>query len=370
VAHDFNNLLGVILGHCELLLERLPAEDLRTKNAEQIKRSAERGVSLTRQLLAFSRQQMLEVKVLDLNAIVHDMEKLLRRLIGEDIELIFKTSQELGHVRADPGQIEQLLMNLAVNARDAMPKGGKLIIETRNLDLDETCIGRHFMIQPGSYVALSVTDTGCGMDAEVQAHIFEPFFTTKEKGKGTGLGLSTVYGIVKQSGGYIWVYSEPGQGANFRIYLPRVDVPVEEPQRPEAPAEHLRGDETILITEDDDSLREVTRMFLESSGYKVLVAESPAQALRVAGRYHGRIDLLLTDVVMPGMNGRELAEKLKAKQPKMKVVYMSGYTSDAIVERGVLERGLSFLQKPYTRNALMHKVREALNASREVQHTT
>ena len=370
VAHDFNNLLGVILGHSELLLERLPPEDLRMKNAEQIKRSAERGVSLTRQLLAFSRQQMLDMRVLDLNAILHDVQKLLRRLIGEDIDLIFKTSPELGHVKADLGQIEQVLMNLAVNARDAMPKGGKLIIETKNVDLDETYMGRHFVVQPGSYVALSVSDTGCGMDADVQAHIFEPFFTTKEKGKGTGLGLSTVYGIVKQSGGYIWVYSEVGQGATFRIYLPRVEAPVEKLRQAETPAGDLHGDETILVTEDDDSLRGVTCTFLESSGYKVLEAESPTQALRVAERHPEPIHLLLTDVVMPGMNGRELAEQLAAKQPQMKVIYMSGYTSDAIVERGVLEKGLSFLQKPYTKNGLMRKVRELLDASREVQRTT
>jgi PAS domain S-box-containing protein len=369
VAHDFNNLLGVILGHCELLLERWPPEDLRTKNAEQIKRSAERGVSLTRQLLAFSRQQVLDMKVLDLNAILHDVEKLLRRLIGEDIELIFKMSPELGQVKADPGQIEQVLMNLAVNARDAMSKGGKLIIETKNADLDDTYLDRHVMVQPGSYVALSVSDTGCGMDAEVQAHIFEPFFTTKQKGKGTGLGLSTVYGIVKQSGGHIWVYSEAGQGTTFQIYLPRVEAPVEAPQLPETTTKDLQGDETILITEDDDSLREVTRTFLEGFGYKVLEAEGPAHALRIAERHQGPIHLLLTDVVMPGMNGRELAEKLAPKQPQMKVIYMSGYTSDAIVERGVLEKGLSFLQKPYTKKALVRKVRELLDASREVQRT-
>ncbi len=367
VAHDFNNLLGVILGQSEILLDR-PHDEGMTHGLEMIRESARRGASLTRQLLAFGRRQILETKVLNLNAILADVEKLLQRVIGEDIELVFQKDAKIGSVEADPGQLEQVVVNLATNARDAMPKGGRLTIATANVDLDEAYADHRVVVRPGRYVQLVVSDTGCGMDRETQSHIFEPFFTTKEQGKGTGLGLATVYGIVKQSGGYIWVYSEPGHGTSFKIYIPIVEAAAESPRIVERSEELARGSETILVVEDDASLREVTCEFLQSSGYTVITAGSPEEALRLAESHNCSIDFLLTDVIMPKMNGRELATRLVKARPRIKVLYVSGY-ADGIVRDGVhgpLEEGLAFLQKPYTRTMVTRKIREILD-SQEVK---
>lgn len=363
VAHDFNNLLGVILGQSEILLDR-PHEEGNTHGLEMIRESARRGASLTRQLLAFGRRQILETKVLNLNVILADVEKLLQRVIGEDIELNFRTDAKLGSVKADPGQLEQVVVNLATNARDAMSAGGRLTIATANVELEEAFADRQVIVRPGRYVQLVVSDTGCGMDKETQSHIFEPFFTTKEQGKGTGLGLATVYGIVKQSGGYIWVYSEPGQGTAFKIYLPMVEAAAEGPRAVERSEEPAHGSETVLVVEDDASLREVTCEFLRSSGYAVIPAESPEEALHLEESHSGSIDFLLTDLIMPKMNGRELATRLVKARPAMKVLYVSGY-ADGIVRDGVhgpLEEGLAFLQKPYTRVAVTRKIRELLDS--------
>ncbi|HYW38256.1 MAG TPA: response regulator [Terriglobales bacterium] len=365
VAHDFNNLLGVILGQSEILLDR-SKDQASTHGLEMIRESARRGATLTRQLLAFGRRQVLETRVLNLNTILADVEKLLQRVIGEDIELNFQTDAKIGSVEADPGQLEQVVVNLATNARDAMPAGGRLTIATANVDLDEAFADRRVVVRPGHYVQLVVSDTGCGMDSETQSHIFEPFFTTKEQGKGTGLGLATVYGIVKQSGGYIWVYSEPGHGTAFKIYLPMVEAAAESPRYVERSEELPRGSETILVVEDDASLREVTGDFLQSSGYTVVAAESPGEALRLAESHNGPIDLLLTDVMMPKMNGRELATRLINARPGIKVLYVSGY-ADGIVRDGAhgpLEEGLAFLQKPYTRSVVTRKIREILDSQR------
>src|SRR5882672_976037 len=326
IAHDFNNLLGVIIGYSEILEHRLRPDDPLQKECLQIKKAGQSAASLTRQLLAFSRQQVLEPRVLDLNAIVLNVEKMLRRLIGEHIDLRTQLDPALGCVKADQSQIEQVIINLAANARDAMAQGGKLIIETSNVNLDEDYARRHSPQMPGPYVLLAVADTGIGMDAETQARIFEPFFTTKELGKGTGLGLSTVYGVVRQSGGHIWVYSEPGQGTTFKIYLPRAGQVARLQQPSASPAEFLRGAETILLVEDEESLRGLTRSLLEESGYTVLEAELPEAATEIARRHRGTIHLLLTDMVMPGMNGRVLAANLASLKPEMKVLFMSGYT--------------------------------------------
>jgi PAS domain S-box-containing protein len=359
IAHDFNNLLGVIIGYSELLIEQLGAGG-HVRHVEEIRNAGMRAASLTRQLLAFSRQQVLEPKVLDLNASVAEMEKLLRRVIGEDIELITISGPELGRVKADPGQIEQVVINLAVNSRDAMPHGGKLVIETANAELDEAYARRHPPLVPGRFVMLGVSDTGTGMEAETQAHIFEPFFTTKEVGKGTGLGLATVYGIVKQSGGYIWVYSELGKGTTFKIYLPRVEESVDAAGASKALEGPLRGSETVLVVEDAEPLRRLARELLESSGYAVLEAANGAEAIQVAEQHQGPIHLLLTDVVMPVMSGPELAKHLVAADPSTKVIYMTGYTDDAIVHHSVLEAGVALLPKPFTREAVARKVREVL----------
>jgi two-component system cell cycle sensor histidine kinase/response regulator CckA len=365
VAHDFNNLLGVILGESEILLHCSRDEAI-VHGLEMIRDSARRGADLTRQLLAFGRRQVLEPRVLNLNTVVEDLKTLLRRLIGEDIELDFQADPNLRNVKADPSQIEQVIMNLALNARDAMPQGGKLKIITANVSLDESYVDRRLVVRPGSYVQLVVSDTGCGMDELTRARTFEPFFTTKEQGKGTGLGLAMVYGIIKQSGGNIWVYSEPGHGTAFKVYLPVVESHVQAKQSVE-PTEALPvGSETILLVEDDSSLREVTCQFLQSSGYRVIEASSPQEALRVAEEHQGGIDFLLTDVILPRMNGRELAIQLTAKWPRINVLYVSGYT-DGIVRdgaHGVLEEGLAFLQKPYSRRALIRKVREVLDSGR------
>jgi two-component system, cell cycle sensor histidine kinase and response regulator CckA len=364
IAHDFNNLLGVIIGYSELLEERLGQNDPLRPKAEQIKKAGQRAASLTRQLLAFSRQQMFEPKVLDLNAVVADALNMLQRLIGEDIELVTVPAPELGRIKADQGQIEQIIMNLAVNARDAMPEGGKLTITTVNAELDEVYARQHPVV-PGSYVMLAVSDTGCGMDQETQAHIFEPFFTTKEKGKGTGLGLATVYGVVKQSGGYIWVYSEPGLGSTFKIYLPRIEDTVTASDPGKGGQETARGWETVLLVEDEQSLRELAHELLEDDGYTVLEAANGADAIRVAEQHQGPIHLLMTDVVMPGIDGRKLAGRMTRSYPELKVLYMSGYTDDAIVHHGVLDPGIALLQKPFTRATLTRKLREALGDAEE-----
>ena len=368
VAHDFNNLLTVILGYAQVLTEGLPPGRL-ADSTGQIKSAAERAAGITRQLLAFSRKQVLSPRIIDLNDIVLNLDSLLRRLIGEDIEVFTIPARDLASVKADPGQIEQVIMNLALNARDAMPHGGKLTLETANADLDEAYARDHQPLEPGSYVMLAVSDTGVGMPPDVQARIFEPFFTTKEVGKGTGLGLSTVYGIVKQSGGYIWVYSEPGRGTTFKIYFPRVEQPAQTLSAEKRPNSVQPGRETILLVEDDPQLRDLTSSVLVQCGYKLLIAGSPEEGLAIAKDNHGDIRLLITDVVMPRMNGRQLAEQLVGIAPGVRVLYISGYTSDAIVHYGVLDDGLWFLSKPFTLAALVNKVREVLDASSDTAPT-
>ena len=360
VAHDFNNLLGVILGYTGLLLDGPNLDARHRKSIEEIQKAGDRAALLTRQLLAFSRKQVLQTKVLDLNTVVAGAEKLLQRLIGEDIELLVVLNPALGRIEADAGQLEQIIMNLAVNARDAMAPGGKLTIETSNFEIDEDHALQHPSTRPGPHVMLSVTDNGCGMDAKTKAHIFEPFFTTKEFGKGTGLGLSTVYGIVKQSGGSVWVYSELGIGSTFKIYLPCVS-PVLTIAAPSAEPERIEGGlQTILVVEDEAALLEVTHRSLEAVGYAILAAQSPAEAIRISESHPGPIDLMVTDVIMPGMSGPQLASLLSVPRPEMKVLYVSGYTDDTIVRHGVLERGLAFLQKPFSPKALARKVGEVL----------
>ena len=362
VAHDFNNLLGIILGYGAILRSRLTDETLRAK-LEQIMKAGEQAAGLTRQLLTFSRKQVVQPRVLDLNLLVSDLGKMLQRVVGEDIDLKIAAGGDLGRVRADPGQIEQVLMNLVGNARDAMPRGGGLTVATGNVDLDELYASEHAAVRPGPYVLLAVSDTGTGMDAETQRHIFEPFFTTKDPGKGTGLGLATAYGIVTQSGGHIAVYSEVGRGTTFKVYLPCVDAPAE--RRTAGGDQKLAGGtETILVVEDDGGLRELTREVLEERGYRILSAPSGPEALALAEAHAGTIHLLLTDVVMLGMSGRELAQALAVSRPQTKVLFTSGYTDDAIVHHRVLEEGTAFIQKPFTPGSLLAKVREALEADR------
>jgi two-component system cell cycle sensor histidine kinase/response regulator CckA len=360
VAHDFNNLLTVINGYSDLTLRRMPAEDPLRRNVEEVIKAGERAASLTRQLLAFSRKQVLRPKVLDLNQTVTEMEKMLRRLIGEDVELRASLGPGLGSVKADPGQIEQVLMNLAINARDAMPHGGKLTIGTENVHLGEEYASQHIAVKPGPYVMLAVSDTGVGMDERTRARIFEPFFTTKGAGKGTGLGLSTVYGIVKQSGGNIWVYSEVGRGTTFKIYLPRVDEGAQADEPSAVAEEGLEGTETILLAEDEQVVRDLAREVLEMYGYRVLVAADGDAALSTCERHAGPIHLLVTDVVMPTAGGPELSRRLRQSRPEMRVLFMSGYTDDAIVHHGVLDDGVNFIQKPFEPEALARKVREVL----------
>ncbi|HLW87905.1 MAG TPA: ATP-binding protein [Terriglobales bacterium] len=362
IAHDFNNLLMVISGYAEFLLDRIGPDPTVRTPAQEIANAANRATALTRQLLAFSRKQMLAPKVLDLNAVVTENLKLLTRLIGEDIDLVMIPGTDLGAVRADPSQIEQVIMNLAVNARDAMPQGGKLTIETSNVSLDESYARLHAPAEPGEYVMLAISDTGMGMDSETQSHIFEPFFTTKGV-KGTGLGLSTVYGIVKQSGGYVWVYSESGRGTSFKVYLPRVtgsgEFVVPQPSVPIT--EVSPGHETILLVEDETNVRQLTRHYLQGQGYTVLEAADPATAIQISNSRAEPIHLLLTDVVMPGMNGRQLAHAISSARPETRVLYMSGYTENVIGHNGTLDVNVNLLQKPFTLPALKAKVREVLD---------
>jgi PAS domain S-box-containing protein len=361
IAHDFNNLLGVIIGYSRVLRKQLGAGSALVEHALEIEKAGERAASLTKQLLAFSRQQVMTPAILNLNTLTSDMEKMLLRLLGEDIEVSLTLDPELGNVKADQSQIEQVIMNLAVNSRDAMPLGGKLKIETANINLDQAYTRNHPGSRVGSYVLLAVADNGTGMDAETLTHIFEPFFTTKERGKGTGLGLATVYGIVKQSGGYISVESAPGKGTAFRIHLPRhAHEPAIDEQKSDS-GEKLRGSETILLAEDSEVLSKLVKTFLESAGFRVFSANSGEDALQVATRLGLAFDLLLTDVVMPGMNGRVLAEHLLARQPDMRVLYMSGYTDSFIAGHGVLEPNTFLLHKPFTDEILIRKVREVLD---------
>jgi PAS domain S-box-containing protein len=361
VAHDFNNLLTAISGYCELLLMGLGNGDPLRRICDEITKAADRAAELTRHLLAFSRKQVLQPKVLDLNAVVSAIDPMLRRLIGEDLELTIIPAPALGRVKADRVQIEQVLVNLAVNARDAMPRGGKLIIETADVELDDAYVRRLVDARAGSYVMLAVSDTGSGMDAETLAHIFEPFFTTKEPGKGTGLGLSTVYGIVKQSGGYIFVYSEPDRGTTFKIYLPRVQEEVSLPDQNDVPAMPTTGWETVLLVEDEQPVRALVREILQRNGYAVLEAGHGMEALQISDRYLDPIHLMVTDVVMPGMSGCELAERLASRRPDTKVLYLSGYTDNALLNHDMMDPTIAFLQKPFTTYALARKVREVLD---------
>ena len=359
IAHDFNNLLTAIGGYAHLLREGLGKDDPRRRDVEEILAATDRAASLTRQLLAFSRRQIFRLEILNLNTVVTGMEKMLRRLIGEDIALVTAFAEDLGQVEADRSQIEQVILNLVVNAREAMPRGGTLTLETANVFLDDAYARQHVGVKPGPYVLLAVTDTGVGMDAETLRHIFEPFFTTKETG--TGLGLSTVYGIVKQSNGHIWVYSEPGQGTTFKIYLPLVEKPARPAPQPPAVTGLPYGTETVLVVEDAEAVREFAARVLRELGYTVLTATNGAEALQVAEGYGGPIHLLLTDVVMPGMNGQALQERLAERRPGLKVLYMSGYTENAIVLRGVLKPGTSYIQKPFTPSDLARRVRQVLD---------
>ena len=361
VAHDFNNHLGIIIGYSERLLQRLGSGDPLRRHVGMIKEAALRSATLTQQLLAFGRRQVLEPRILDLNAVVSELTKMLRPLIGENIELVTSLDPPLGKVKADPAQIDQVIMNLAVNARDAMPQGGRLTIETADVELDEGYAGRHATVVPGPYVMLAVTDTGIGMDRETQDHIYEPFYTTKEQAKGTGLGLATVYGIVKQSGGYIWVYSEPGQGATFKIYLPRVEKDIPKANTEQVPYPTLHGAETVLVVEDEGILRELACEFLRGGGYQVLDSSNGAEAIQISGKHPGPIHLLLTDGVMPGMSGRQLAKHLLDARVGLKVLYMSGYTDDVVLRNGMLESDMAFLQKPFTRDCLLLRVRQVLD---------
>ena len=361
VAHDFNNVLTVIIGYSQLVQAQLDDASPLRHDLEEIETAGHRAAGLTAQLLAFSRKQVLQPRVLDLNEVISDVDKMLRRLIGEDIDLITIARPDLGRVKADPGQIEQILLNLAVNSRDAMPRGGKLTIETADIELDEIYASSHADVVPGPYVMLAVSDTGHGIDAETQSHIFEPFFTTKLPGKGTGLGLSTVFGIVKQSGGHVWVYSEPGHGAAFKVYFPRVDEPADAAAAPTKSIESLYGSENILVVEDDEAVRNVSRVALEKYGYTVLEAGSGAQALEAFGPLATAIDLVMTDVIMAGMSGPALVVHLKELHPDVKVLYVSGYTEEATIHHGVLTEGIAFLQKPFTPDGLARKVRQLLD---------
>jgi len=361
VAHDFNNMLTVISGYNRMILDELSTMDPLRGYAEEILKAADRAGALTNQLLAFSRRQIMQPRVINVNAVLILTQKMLRRLIGEDVDLVLNLAVNVGNIKADPGHVEQAIVNLAVNARDAMPLGGRLTIETADVVLDETYARTHLGVQPGEFTMIAVSDTGHGMDAETRRHIFEPFFTTKEKGKGTGLGLATVYGMVKQAGGDIWVYSEPGKGTTFKLYFPRVSEPVADAGAGDAvPARHTGG-ETILVVEDEQAVRDLTVRILRQLGYTILTASSGAEALEISQSHKGHIDLLLTDVVMPNMSGRQLADSLHLSRPKTKVLFLSGYTENTVVHHGVLDAGVDFLPKPFSRENLSKKLREVLN---------
>jgi two-component system cell cycle sensor histidine kinase/response regulator CckA len=363
IAHDFNNLLSVVLGYTDLMLAEGQVVDSIRADLAEVRRAGERARELTQQLLAFSRRQMLEPKVLDLNGVLHGMEKMLRRLLGESIELSLLTFTPLQPIKADPGQLEQVVMNLAINARDAMPEGGKLAFETANVELDSAYAVQHPEVVPGPYVMLAVSDTGVGMTAEVRARIFEPFFTTKEQGRGTGLGLATVFGIVRQSGGHLWVYSEPDLGTTFKIYLPQTRSTTEAPPPMEPVASPtLRGSETVLLVEDEAQVRSLVRVVLGKNGYNVLEAQNSGEALLISEQFPAAIQLLLTDVVMPHVSGKKLADRLQLERADLKVLYMSGYADGSVVHHGVLDAGISFLQKPITPDTLLHAVRAVLDA--------
>ncbi len=360
MAHDFNNMLGVIIGYCDLLKGR-PSLEGAVRDASQIKKAAQRAATLTRQLLAFSRRQLLLPRVLNLNDVVKDISQMLLRVIAEDISLVFVPTPSLGSVRADLGQIEQVLMNLAVNARDAMPQGGRIVIETANVELDETYSNTHREVIPGPYVLLSVSDTGSGIDSKTISRIFEPFFTTKPPGEGTGLGLSMVYGVIRQSGGYIWVYSEPGRGTTFKIYLPRIEEASEALPRTNPEIIFAKGSETVLLVEDEQDLREVTVELLETEGYRVLAAKDGPSAIAISQGHRGMIHVLLTDIVLPNTSGTVLAGRIKEFRPELKVLYMSGYTGNLVAHHGVLMSGSAFIQKPFTKHSLLSELRTVLN---------
>ena len=364
IAHDFNNVLTVMKGSCQLSLLDLQEEDPLYGNLKEIERCVDRAARLTQQLLAFSRKQILVLRVVDVNAVIEDLRKILQRILGEDVELVTYLEEGIGRVKADLGQMEQMIINLAINARDAMPRGGKLTIETAAVELDEAYARSHIAVTPGSYVMLSISDTGVGMTPEVKERIFEPFFTTKEAGKGTGLGLSTVYGIVKQSGGNIWVYTEVGRGTTFKIYLPRVDEPLDE-RKEESVKEVPQGSETIVVVEDEEIVRKLAARLLRKQGYQVLEAPDGGRAFMLCEAYGDRIDLILSDVVMPGMSGRQLVERLQKIHPEAKALYMSGYTNNVIVHHGVLEKGIDFIQKPFTLESLARKVREVIDKKKD-----
>jgi PAS domain S-box-containing protein len=360
VAHDFNNMLTVVQGYTRMILDELSPVDPLRECADEIYRAADRASALTNQLLTFSRRQIIQPRVINVNTVVVHVEKMLRRLIGEDIDLHLHLASEVGNIRADPSHIEQAIVNLVVNARDAMPFGGRITIETSDITLDETYSRSHVGVQPGPFVMIAVSDTGQGMDAETRRRIFEPFFTTKGRGKGAGLGLTIVYGTVKQVGGDIWAYSEPGQGTTLKMYFPRVvDVVEEEPHEESAPPP-AEADETILVVEDEKAVRDLTVRILRRLGYSVLVASGGEAAIEIAKSYEGKISLLLTDVVMPNMSGRQVADQLLALRPGLKTLYLSGYTDSTVVHHGVLEKGLDFLPKPFSRDVLAQKIREIL----------
>jgi PAS domain S-box-containing protein len=367
LAHDFNNILGVVLGYGEQVLQTMNADADERRYVQRMVEAGGRAARLVQQLLAFSRKQVLQPRVINLNAVVMEMKQLLERLAGEDIEIKVQLADDLGSVKADPAQLERVIMNLAVNARDAMPEGGKLILETANAELDQSYISRHTPVVPGKYVMLAISDTGIGIDREMQLKIFDPFFTTKGPSKGTGLGLSIVHGIINQSGGYIWVYSEPGKGATFKIYLPLVDAKAEPIAVALAVSQRQTGTETILVVEDDKLLREFICEVLSSTGYTVISANNGADAVVASRNHHGTIHLLLTDVVMPGISGRALAGQIISTRPEIKVLYMSGYTEDAIVHHGVLDAGVELIQKPFTIGALGRKVRELLEQKKPAE---
>jgi signal transduction histidine kinase/CheY-like chemotaxis protein len=360
VAHDFNNMLTVISGYNRMILDELSTMDPLRGYAEEILKAADRAGALTNQLLAFSRRQIMQPRVINVNAVMIQTQKMLQRLIGEDIELVLNLGTNVGNIKADPGHVEQAIVNLAVNARDAMPLGGRLTIETADVVLDETYARTHLGVKPGAFTMIAVSDTGHGMDAETRRHIFEPFFTTKEKGKGTGLGLATVYGMVKQTNGDIWVYSEPGQGTTFKLYFPQVSEPLSDGSSGDAALARRSGGETILVVEDEKAVRDLTVRILQQLGYTILTASSGAEALAISQSHAGPIDLLLTDVVMPNMSGRQLADKLQASRPDTKVLFLSGYTENTVVHHGVLDAGVEFLPKPFSRENLSRKLREVM----------